>query len=113
MHAHNGEWTLAQQLARRNIDQFPPEQFDAIITNAGGCGSHLKHYAKLLADDPFYLKAGGALGCKYIHEWLAQIRIHQPSAPHLTPALSLRWERRGKLRAPDSARCYACTSLVI
>src|SRR5206468_8937289 len=52
LHAHNGEWELAQQLARRNLDQFPPEQFDAIITNAGGCGSHLKHYGKLLAGDP-------------------------------------------------------------
>jgi len=51
LHAHNGEWELARQMARRNIDQFPPEQFDAIITNAGGCGSHLKHYAKLLAGD--------------------------------------------------------------
>ena len=54
LHAHNGEWELAQVLARRQIDQFPPEQFDAIITNAAGCGSHLKHYAKLLADDPAY-----------------------------------------------------------
>src|SRR5436190_1174470 len=53
--AHNGEWTLAQHLARKNIDQFPPEKFDAIITNAGGCGSHLKHYANLLKDDPAYL----------------------------------------------------------
>src|ERR1051325_6291112 len=51
LHAHNGEWALAQQLARRNIDQFPPDQFDAIITNAAGCGSHLKHYAKLLEGD--------------------------------------------------------------
>lgn len=24
LHAHNGEWELAQRLARRNIDQFPP-----------------------------------------------------------------------------------------
>lgn len=44
LHAHNGEWTLAQTLARRMIDLLPPERFDAIITNAGGCGSHLKHY---------------------------------------------------------------------
>ena len=36
------------------LEQFPPDQFDAIITNAGGCGSHLKHYHKLLADDPAY-----------------------------------------------------------
>ncbi len=82
LHAHNGEWTLAQQLARRNLEQFPPEQFDAIITNAGGCGSHLKHYAKLLADDARY--AGRAKlwdeKVKDIHEWLAEIKIRNPKS---------------------------------
>jgi glycolate oxidase iron-sulfur subunit len=83
LHAHNGEWTLAQQLARRNIDQFPPEQFDAIITNAGGCGSHLKHYAKLLADDPIYRRRAELWDVKVkdIHEWLAQIRNPQSQNP--------------------------------
>jgi glycolate oxidase iron-sulfur subunit len=82
LHAHNGEWSLAQQLARRNIDQFPPEQFDAIITNAGGCGSHLKHYAKLLAKDPLYLKRAALWDAKVkdIHEWLAQIKIRNPQS---------------------------------
>jgi len=77
LHAHNGEWTLAQQLARRNIDQFPPDQFDAIITNAGGCGSHLKHYAKLLADDSAYLARAREWDRKVkdIHEWLGEIGI--------------------------------------
>ncbi len=91
LHAHNGERTLAQQLARRNIDQFPPEQFDAIITNAGGCGSHLKHYAKLLADDGGYRKRAELWDAKVkdIHEWLVEIGIKRPTAlPHLTPALS-------------------------
>jgi len=80
LHAHNGEWMLAQQLARRNIDQFPPERFDAIITNAGGCGSHLKHYAKLLADDPVYLHRAELWDrrVKDIHEWLAEIRFRVP-----------------------------------
>src|SRR5215510_7811423 len=54
LHAHNGEWELAQQLARKNLEQFPPDQFDAIITNAAGCGSHLKRYAALLEGDPAY-----------------------------------------------------------
>lgn len=82
LHAHNGEWTLAQELARRNIDQFPPEQFDAIITNAGGCGSHLKHYARLLADDPIYAERAGLWDRKVkdIHEWLAQIKIQVPKS---------------------------------
>ena len=82
LHAHNGEWALAQQLARQSIDQFPPEQFDAIITNAGGCGSHLKHYAKLLADDPAYRQRAELWDAKVkdIHEWLVEIQFRAPSS---------------------------------
>jgi glycolate oxidase iron-sulfur subunit len=87
LHAHNGEWTLAQQLARQSIDQFPPEQFDAIITNAGGCGSHLKHYAHLLKDDPHYATRAELWDTKVkdIHEWLAQIGIETPRANGAAP----------------------------
>lgn len=82
LHAHNGEWELAQQLARKNIDQFPSEQFDAIITNAGGCGSHLKHYAKLLEGELTYEQRAHEWDRKVkdIHEWLAQIGIAAPPA---------------------------------
>jgi len=82
LHAHNGEWELAQQLARKQIDQFPPQDFDAIITNAAGCGSHLKHYAKLLADDPIYHQRAQTWDGKVkdIHEWLMQIGLTPPLA---------------------------------
>ncbi len=80
LHAHNGEWAMAQELARRQIQQFPPEQFDAIITNAAGCGSHLKHYAKLLADDPSYAERAKLWDAKIkdVHEWLIEIGIEAP-----------------------------------
>jgi glycolate oxidase iron-sulfur subunit len=80
LHAHNGEWELAQQLARRNIDRFPPHHFDAIITNAGGCGSHLKHYAKLLAGEPAFEERAQEWDRKVkdVHEWLVQIGIQPP-----------------------------------
>ena len=80
LHAHNGEWELAKVLARENIEQFPPEEFDAIITNAAGCGSHLKHYATLLADDAAYLARAKVWDGKVkdIHEWLATIGIKPP-----------------------------------
>ena len=73
LHAHNGEWSLAQEMARKMIDQFPPEQFTAIITNAAGCGSHLKHYTELLKDDPIYASKAVLWDNKVkdIHEWLA------------------------------------------
>jgi glycolate oxidase iron-sulfur subunit len=80
LHAHNGEWELAQQLARKQLEQFPPDQFDAIITNAGGCGSHLKHYHKLLADDEQYRDRAALWDKKVkdIHEWLIEIGIQPP-----------------------------------
>ena len=83
LHAHNGEWEMAQQLARKQLEQFPPDQFDAIITNAGGCGSHLKHYRKLLAADPAYRDRAALWDKKVkdIHEWLMEIGI-QPPANH-------------------------------
>jgi len=81
LHAHNGEIELARKLARRNLDQFPPSEFDAIITNAGGCGSHLKHFASLLHSDPVYLHRAEEWDRKVqdIHEWLARIGISPPS----------------------------------
>jgi glycolate oxidase iron-sulfur subunit len=84
LHAHNGELDLARGLARRAIEQFPPEQFDAIISNAGGCGSHLRHYAKLLAADPEYAQRAQLWDSKVkdIHEWLAHIGIQKPAEDH-------------------------------
>jgi len=80
LHAHNGEWLLAQALARKQIDQFPPEHFDAIISNAGGCGSHLKHYRKLLLEDPAYRDRAALWDAKIkdIHEWLIEIGFEPP-----------------------------------
>ena len=87
LHAHNGELELARELARRNLDQFPPEWFAAIITNAGGCGSHLKHYHHLLADDPAYRDRAALWDrkCKDVHEWLAEIGIVAPKTGSLWP----------------------------
>ena len=82
LHAHNGEWELAQELARKQIDLIPPSEFDAIITNAAGCGSHLKHYSKLLAGDPVYERRAELWDSKVrdIHEWLILIGIDPPAA---------------------------------
>jgi glycolate oxidase iron-sulfur subunit len=87
LHAHNGELELARQLARRNIDQIPPDRFDAIITNAGGCGSHLKHYGRLLAEDPAYRERAHLWDQKVkdIHEWLAGIGVRPPKTHGAPP----------------------------
>lgn len=82
LHAHNGEIELARELARKQIDAFDLDYLDAIITNAGGCGSHLKTYGHLLHDDPFYAAKAKQWDSKVkdIHEFLVQIRFRQPSA---------------------------------
>ncbi|MBT5704843.1 (Fe-S)-binding protein [Verrucomicrobia bacterium] len=83
LHAHNGEWEAAKDLARRQIDLLPPESFDAIITNAAGCGSHLKHYASLLKDDAVYFPRAEEWDRKVkdIHEWLVEIGFRPPTVP--------------------------------
>lgn len=80
LHAHNGEADMAQNLARRLIELVPPDRYDAIITNAGGCGSHLRHYGSLLADDPNFRDRARVWDSKLkdIHEWLGIIGCRAP-----------------------------------
>jgi len=82
IHAHNGEFELAKQQARRNLDAFDLKQLDAVITNAAGCGTHLKNYGHLLQDDPAFAERALEWSTKLrdIHEWLAEIGIRAPAA---------------------------------
>lgn len=54
LHLHSGLRGDARKLACRNIDAVLGGGFDAVITNAAGCGSTLKEYGELLADSPEY-----------------------------------------------------------
>ncbi len=47
--AHAGVREAARDLARKNIAAFLREDFDAIVTNAAGCGSTLKEYDHLFS----------------------------------------------------------------
>jgi glycolate oxidase iron-sulfur subunit len=49
--AHAGVRDTARDLARKNFSAFALEDFDAIVTNAAGCGSTLKEYDHLFAQD--------------------------------------------------------------
>jgi glycolate oxidase iron-sulfur subunit len=88
LHAHNGDLETAAALARQMIDTIPPDNYDAIITNAGGCGSHLRHYSSLLADDARYGDAARSWDRKLrdVQEWLVEIQWRRPTAePFDTP----------------------------
>ena len=80
LHGHNGEVELAKRLARRLLDLVPPQEYDAIVTNAGGCGSHLRHLGALLADDPAYGDRALVWDEKLrdVHEWLVEIGCRAP-----------------------------------
>jgi glycolate oxidase iron-sulfur subunit len=82
LHAHNGDVETARELARRQLDLFNPEDFDAIISNAGGCGSHLRAYGHLLHDDPVYSERAVAWSkrLKDIHEYLVEIGFRKPTS---------------------------------
>ena len=81
---HLGEEALARDLARQNIDAFltpalasPVDEggeYDAIISNAGGCGTILKEYARLLQDDPVYAEKARRFAAKHkdISEFLVE-----------------------------------------
>jgi glycolate oxidase iron-sulfur subunit len=56
--SHAGVREVARELARRNLKAFAAEDFDAILTNAAGCGSTMKEYSHLFSsDEPEYQAA--------------------------------------------------------
>ncbi|HTA38572.1 MAG TPA: heterodisulfide reductase-related iron-sulfur binding cluster [Candidatus Acidoferrales bacterium] len=49
---HAGDMDLGRELAKRNIAAFERSGADVYVVNAAGCGSALKGYGELFADDP-------------------------------------------------------------
>jgi glycolate oxidase iron-sulfur subunit len=78
LHVHSGLDEQARALARTNIDAVLAENFDAVITNAAGCGSTLKEYDHLLHDDPEYAQRAIEFNRKMrdINEFLASIELN-------------------------------------
>lgn len=82
LHAHNGDVDSARSLARRQLDLIDPFAFDAIISNAGGCGSHLRGFGHLLAEEPVYAAraAEWSRKLKDVQEYLVEIGFRPPRA---------------------------------
>ncbi len=84
LHVHSGLRQEACELARKNIDAvLEDDYFDAIITNAAGCGSTLKEYAELLEDDPKYADKALSFSRRMrdITEFLASIELNTKMGP--------------------------------
>jgi glycolate dehydrogenase iron-sulfur subunit len=83
LHVHAGETDEARKLARQNIDALLPAGYDAIITNAAGCGSTLKEYDHLLAEDPAYAGRAKQFVDKVsdISEFLSRVELNPQLGP--------------------------------
>ena len=77
---HAGLLDLAREQARRNIDAMLRPEFDAIISNAAGCGSAMKEYAGLLHEDESYREKAREFTAKVrdINEYLAEVGLLEP-----------------------------------
>ena len=123
---HAGLLDLARMQARRNIDAMLSPEFDAIVTNAAGCGSTLKEYAALLEDDANYSGRAREFIAKArdINEYLAEVGIREPrrkvnarvtyqDSCHLAHAQGIRTAPRQLLRqigaqVVESSRSDSC-----
>ncbi len=86
LHVHAGIRDEARKLARRNIDAIVSDAaggFDAIITNAAGCGSTLKEYDELLEHDPAYAERARKFKSlmRDVTEFLASIELNRAMSP--------------------------------
>ncbi len=136
LHAHNGDLEQAREQARRTLDLFDwqglragPlafEGLDAVISNAGGCGSHLRHYGDLLADDPKYAVRAKAWDRKLrdVQEFVWQLvgseqsavsgtqtarsRLAEVLAPQLAPEPSTLAAGSPTKRLTYDASCHLC-----
>jgi glycolate oxidase iron-sulfur subunit len=89
LHAHNGNLEAARAAARVNIAAFEKLKLDAIIINAAGCGSTLKEYGHLLADDSAFAERAKSFSAK---------------VKDITEFLAANWaDLSSTLRAPHSA----------
>jgi glycolate oxidase iron-sulfur subunit len=94
LQAHAGFREEARALARQNIAAMLDDRFDAIVTNAAGCGSTLKDYGDLLREDVQHGQAEKfASKVKDVSEFLQQLGLREP-------------QRKLKVRATYQDPCH-------
>lgn len=78
--AHAGVRDVARDLACKNFAAFATDDFDAILTNAAGCGSTLKEYTHLFAaGDPAHAQAARFTAkMRDVTEFLAELGLAAP-----------------------------------
>jgi glycolate oxidase iron-sulfur subunit len=128
LHAGREDDALAR--ARKTIARFEQLGVDHVVANVAGCGSSMKDYGHLLADDPAWADRAAAFSASVrdVHEVLADLIADGPRAPrhpvrarvayhdacHLGHAQGVRAQPRAVLRSipglevvdiPEAALC--------
>lgn len=75
-----GRIDLVQQQAKHNIQLFESTDVETIVTDCATCGSTLKDYGKLLADDPDWAAQAAEFSARVrdISEFLMSIPLEKP-----------------------------------
>jgi glycolate oxidase iron-sulfur subunit len=110
--AHSGFREAARELARKNLAAFKLEDFDAVVTNAAGCGSTLKEYGHLFSPEEPERSQARAFAAKVrdVTEFLAALgltaelyplrhRVTYQDSCHLLHGQKIREAPRALLRA--------------
>jgi glycolate oxidase iron-sulfur subunit len=110
---HAGRIEDARAFARRTIDAFDKAGVDRIVVNAAGCGSSMKEYGELLADDPAWSARAHAFSARVrdVSQLIVELgepravrhpvraRVVYHDACHLAHAQGVRTQPRDLLRA--------------
>jgi glycolate oxidase iron-sulfur subunit len=109
---HSGREAEGLEMARRTIALVERQEVDAVVANVAGCGSAMKEYAHLLADDPAWADRAAAFSAKVVDvsELLAGLepaavrhpvpmRVAYHDACHLANAQQIRTAPRQVLSA--------------
>jgi glycolate oxidase iron-sulfur subunit len=110
---HAGQIEQARRLARHNIEVFERCDADRLVVNAAGCGSAMKDYGGLFADDPAWAERARAFSAKVrdVSEVLTELgapraprhpiaaRVVYHDACHLAHGQGVRLQPRALLQA--------------
>jgi glycolate oxidase iron-sulfur subunit len=85
---HIGHNERALELAKRNIDAWLGEAFDAIVINASGCGTTVKDYGEMFAHDPAWKDKAARVSklARDVSELMLEIGLANVTARPLTVA---------------------------
>jgi glycolate oxidase iron-sulfur subunit len=77
-----GDMESVKKMVRQNVDLFGKMDVDVIVTDCATCGSTLKDYKEILADDPVYAEPAERFSHKVrdISEFLMEIDVDPPRA---------------------------------